>query len=181
MSKTHVWSQISREYCHTALVDRTSCCSKINKNHWPLKNKCNLGPYFFLFALLSVTSYNLVVNTFLASEDWALYDGEKLMCHSRTVNLALYTVNSNRSRSFLPGCCVLVCHCSCLGFSMLSSWLDSHPRNCRVQRCQSSVLLYIGFISKVKAYLVEYAMFSNSCILSTFLLVITRKFSQHRL
>lgn len=146
-----------------------------------MKDKCDLGPYFFLFALLAVNLCNLVVNTFLASEDWALHDGEKLMCDSRTVNLSLYTMNSNRSRSFLPGCRVLVCHCSCLGFSMLSSRPDIHPRNCRVQRCQSSVLLYIGFISKVKAYLVEYAMFSNSCVLFTFLLVITRKFSQSRL
>jgi len=81
------------------------------KSLYSLKGKCDLGPCFFLFALFALNLCSLVGNGFLASESWALHDGEKATCDSRTVNFALYTVCSNKFR--LVFCLLMVLRVSC--------------------------------------------------------------------
>lgn len=62
------------------------------KSLWPLKEKCDLGPFFFLFDLFSLKLCNSVGNEFLASQGRALHDGEKAAHDSRMGNLALHHV-----------------------------------------------------------------------------------------
>lgn len=92
------------------------------KSLWPLKDKCDLGPCFFLFAVFALNLCILVGNEFLASEGWALHDGEKAVGDARTGNLLLYTMCSNRFRVvFCLFIMFRVSHCSYLQTCTFSS------------------------------------------------------------
>lgn len=106
---TAVWK------CMNGWADLITCCywrKGRSSNSSPDPQPDKICPYFSLLALFNLNLCNLAANKFLASEDWALPDGEKSTYGSRIINWVLYTVNANGSRSVfcwaIPHWCPIV-------------------------------------------------------------------------
>lgn len=95
--------------CMNGWADLITCCywrKENGSNSSPDPQADKICPYFSLFVLFNLHLCSLVTNKFLASENWALPDGEKSTYDSRIINMALYSMNPNGSWSvfclFIP-------------------------------------------------------------------------------